>query len=193
MDIAARAREAVEIFEAATEDVGGIVWEDLDFDEPTDEDLEEVSISTDLNGDFDEDFNLDAVATMAREAVDQYESSLNEEDTVVKKDWSLLTVVKLKKELKKRGLKATGRKTDLVKALEESDRELVNGEETRNKHLVPSTVSKSDTEIDSSNDSDYKSLNLNSMTVAQLKEELRRRGLKVGGKKAELIDRLSSA
>lgn len=193
MDIAARAREAVEIFEAATEDVGGSDLEDLDFDEPTDIDLEDVSISSDLNEDFDEDFNLEAVARMAREAVDQYESSLNEEETVVKKDWSLITVVKLKEELKKRGLKATGRKADLVKTLEESDRELTNGEETRNKHPIAPTVSKNDTEIDASNDSDYQSLNLNSMTVAQLKEELRRRGLKVGGKKAELIDRLSSA
>ena len=34
---------------------------------------------------------------------------------------------------------------------------------------------------------------LNKMTVAQLKAELKAKGLKVGGKKAELIERLLEA
>jgi len=198
MDIAALARKAVELFEAAglgdngSEEINGSDWEDLHFDEPTDQDLEEVSTSADFTEDFDQEFDLDTVARMAREAVNQFESKLETEEIAVGRDWSLLTVVDLKKELKKRELKATGRKADLVVALERYDQGLANKEETLTQHLDSQTEVNVSLEIDSSNNDDP-SFDIKIMTVSQLKEELRKRGLKVGGKKADLIDRLASA
>lgn len=198
MDIAAQAREAVELFESAnlgkiaSEEINGSDWEDLNFNEPTDQDLEEVSTSAGFNEEFDEEFDLDTVARMAREAVNQFESELETEEIVVDRDWSLLTVINLKEELKKRELKATGRKADLVAALEKYDRDNANEKEILTQNLGSQTELNDESEIDSSTDDDP-SLDIESMTVSQLKEQLRKRGMKVGGRKAELIERLAAA
>ena len=108
-------------------------------------------------------------------------------------------------QLKKRGLKATGTKTQLVAALLESDRELskMTLEMNKSESNVLDETSLNSVNIlqsDSEGDSKFPSAttteampDFESMTVAELKEELKLRGLKVGGKKSELINRLLQA
>merc|ERR1712232_1098993 len=100
----------------------GSDWEDQNINEPTDQDLKELSkedsSSETFNEEFDEFFRISSEAV---DKVDQLESKLDAEDKVLDTDWSLFTVANLKIELKKRGLKSTGRKAELVKILEEFD------------------------------------------------------------------------
>jgi len=168
-DLAAQAREAVELFEAAglggTESVekNGGAWVDLDIDEPTDQELEELS---------------EEVARLETNAVD--------------KDWSLLTVTHLKAELKLRGLKSSGRKAELVAALQESDREFLIEQTVQYEDSTLGSESGLELELNTSDDAPSTDDNIEAMNISQLKDELRRRGLKVGGRKADLIERLMS-
>lgn len=186
--------------------------------------LEEIDASGDemdlLLGeeeDEEEDIELAELARAAREAVDLFEEkSVLGLPSPSMRDWSVLTVKELRDELKMRGLPTTGKKADLVAALEgvelepqaeavveEDDdtdfdlddvdmeelgkaarqaAELYNGaddEEPSDEALW---------EIENSSSMDYQS-----MTVAELKDELRSRGLPVSGRKSDLIERLEAS
>ena len=174
--------------------------------------------------------------------------------TQYQRDWSSLTVSKLKDELRLRGLKAYGKKTELISMLQKYDREQYtqpvvtdgdedtgaassaddendffdmeeidlaelgrqaraavelgsmaldfDAEEPSDEILMQLETEESmlldlsfDDETTSMTDSSAKSLTMDysSMTVTQLREELRRRDLKSVGKKSELIQRLNEA
>jgi len=245
------AREAVEVFESDVEKSHEAVldqkqqWvhsmvendedddEDDNFDFGTDEDL------------FSSD-NLDEIARAARAAVEAGDNNVIDKDSIpseaivaeiVSKDWSSLNVVQLKEELKKRGLKTSGRKADLVSLLEKSDLEI---SDRKNENGASALLDGGDEEIIELEDFDIEelgrqaraavemfqttggdfdeepteemlaelesemtingefledpkpSIDISKMTVAQLKEECRNRGFKVGGRKAELIERLEN-
>jgi hypothetical protein len=161
------------------------------------------------------ELSLEILAAQARDAVELFEASetvkesidlvdtpeLKDQDfkelskdlkRLDDKDWSSLTVTDLKAELKSRGLKASGRKkADLITTLEESDLDLLKTQQT----LVIQTEESRPTSLKlvSENDNSLSMNNIEKMTVSQLKDELRKRGLKVGGKKADLIKRIMSA
>jgi hypothetical protein len=89
-------------------------------------------------------------------------------------DFKSKSVAELKVELRCKGLRVGGKKSELIqRLLSHSD---------SSSPEVPKTVQVVDTP------QDFKTL-----TVGQLKIELRSKGLKVGGKKAELIERLEGA
>lgn len=205
----------------------------------------------------DDDFegiDLVALGRAAREAVESFENKMNEqeeekaeqrenwaasmssssaEDETVSGtiDWLSFTVAQLKSELKSRGLKATGKKTELVALLEQDDaekaiqddedvdvgytqeakhefedfdveelgrqaREAVqmfqSGKGNFDEEPTQEMLAELENEMAINGDLREQS-EFSEMTVAQLKEECRTRGLKVGGKKAELIERLHSA
>ena len=191
-----------------------------DEEEPSDLDLEEIAMEDvdDFFDETDELADLEDLGKLARAAVDQFEASFGDDNAVEEIDdsseagsvadrvaattnWSVLTVANLKAELKKRGLSATGVKAVLVAALEASDGQLEDGtsEELGDDGMeavdLLSSESEFETEPEGAIERDSVGLlpDFESMTVIQLKEELKSRGLKVGGKKAELIERLSSA
>ena len=92
------------------------------------------------------------------------------------------TVTKLKEELKQRNLVSYGRKLDLIERLEESDRTPV----------VAASGRRASRAAESSEvDDDVVQKVLGKMSVAQLQEELMRRGLSPVGKKNELVARLA--
>jgi len=199
-----------------------------------------------------EDVDLEALGRAAREAVEAFEIDVEQAeeavlderqqwaDSVIEedeeyKDWSSFKVVELREELKKRGLKTSGKKADLVSLLESSDLEIAERQAERQDE---------DEEMDDMQDIDLEALgrqareavemfqttggdfdeeptaemlaeleselameggfledpdsdtnsdtNFSEMTVAMLKEECRSRGLKVSGRKAELIERLEN-
>ncbi|CAJ1950554.1 unnamed protein product [Cylindrotheca closterium] len=124
-------------------------------------------------------------------------------------DYSSMTVPMLKQALKDRGLKESGEKVDLVGRLEAFESEML--ADTTNADDTEESVLEVAEEADDSEDpvtmeSDIKhsiedftvveqeqpEMDYSSMTVTQLKEELRALELPVGGKKADLIARLES-
>mmetsp|Transcript_25215 Transcript_25215/g.52441 ORF Transcript_25215/g.52441 Transcript_25215/m.52441 type:complete len:227 (-) Transcript_25215:1279-1959(-) len=182
--LAAAARAAVEMAD------GGVVTDD-----DSEEDLEYV---------WDED---DSAVTAADALVNGAPASVT---TAV--DWNTYTVMQLRTESKARGLPVQGRKTALIAALEQYELEqmmlevtsadggtildeakameavesfLANGEEPTDddlrqiEELSPSAAMPIE---------DY----FSKMTIAQLKEELRARNLRVSGKKADLVTRLET-
>jgi hypothetical protein len=169
------AREAVEKFETARLenmiedmdddlDLDDISFEDSNFDYMGQSDSELTAISFDEPGLLDERAPNDAPA-----------------DT----DWSVLTVANLKTELTRRGLSATGKKADLIARLEEDDLKRMSGPDKSEVDVNAGDIGQGQqTET---------ALDYESMTVSQLKEELKNRGLKVGGKKSDLIERLFSS
>jgi len=225
--------------------------------------------STDEEEDYEfEDVDLEALGRAAREAVEAFEIDVEQAeeavlderqqwaDSVIEedeeyKDWSSFKVVELREELKRRGLKTSGKKADLVSLLESSDLEIAErqaerqderqdedeemddmqdidlealGRQAREAVEMFQTTGgdfdeeptaemlaeleselamdggfledpDSDTNSDSNSDTNSvtnSDTNFSEMTVAMLKEECRSRGLKVGGKKAELIERLEN-
>ena len=186
---------------------------------------EELEDSSDDDEVSYSDFEESAVVS---EDVDSQEvSSLS-----VLQDWSKLTVANLKIELKNRGLKAYGRKAELVATLEAYEMEQADPEITYDSdsssdetdfdvdsvdleelgRQARAAVASSAASIEVGSSGDEKGLekdNLDTlpssegvsttdgdyekMTVAQLKDELRGRGLRVSGKKAELIERLRAS
>jgi len=251
------AREAVEAFESEVGKADEAVldkkkqWvdsmiedddEDEDFDFEDDKDL------------FSAD-NFDELARTARAAVeatarDAVVASNNRAIDIdsppseaiagelVSKDWSSLKVVELREELKKRGLKTSGRKADIISLLEKSDLEI---SDQKHETVANTKLDGDDDEIIELEDFDIEelgrqaraavemfqttkggfdeepteemlaelesemaingeflgepkpSIDTSKMTVAQLKNECRNRGLKVGGRKAELIERLKNS
>ena len=231
-------------------DAAGVLAKELgqDMDGTSDTD------GTDEEEDYEfEDVDLEALGRAAREAVEAFEIDVEQAeeavlderqqwaDSVIEedeeyKDWSSFKVVELREELKKRGLKTSGKKADLVSLLESSDLEIAERQAERQDE---------DEEMDDMQDIDLEALgrqareavemfqttggdfdeeptaemlaeleselameggfledpdsetnsdtNFSEMTVAMLKDECRSRGLKVGGKKAELIERLENS
>lgn len=275
-------------------DAAGVLAQELqqasvDDDEEYDEDDDEASTEMEDDEMLPEG-NLEDIARAAREAVEMMENVNGEEEVAVFddkeeeespqpkvsiRDWSKLTVAKLRDELRSRGLKAYGKKAELIATLEQYDADtLTNSFEGD----AEESASDSDFDLDFEDDADmeeigrqaraavqayesvdsspveddrdddilgtddfFANIDLNalgeearaavdaqfmeeptddvlqelenelenellvdeptpaekkdysSMTVAQLKVELRDKGLKVSGKKAELIERLQSA
>jgi len=244
------AREAVEAFEIDVEKADEAIldekqqWADSMIE---DDDEEEEDFDFEDDEDLFSAENLDEIARAARAAVEasgnsavDIESppsqSITEE--IVSKDWSTLKVVELRDELKKRGLKTSGRKADLVSLLEKSDLEFndqkeedeasmsVDGEEDEIVELEdfdveelgrqaraavetfqistdsfdeePTEEMLAELESEMALNGDYledskPGIDVSKMTVAQLKEECRNRGLKVGGRKSELVERLQNS
>lgn len=152
---------------------------------------------------------------------------------IAQKDWSSLKVTELKEELKKRGLKISGRKADLVSLLEKSDLEMSDevgkglefdiddekidvefedfdfeelGRQAReavemaeaNFDEEPTEEMLEELESEMGINGEFleepkPNIDFSKMTVAQLKEECRKRSLKVGGRKAELIERIENS
>ena len=203
------AREAVALFEA--ERLQGARTKERIWQERTKEiGIQEGDLDLPDNPDFsyatDEMMNLEELGKLARrEAVDQFEASfddaLRETDqrhATDRIDWSVLTIANLRTEMKKRGLNSTGTKTKLVFALQEYEAKRVRVDEGDVNELkvgvVQKSVSRSDSKpvYEGATASVSAIVDFEAMTVAQLKEELKARGLKVGGKKSELIDRLAA-
>lgn len=230
------AREAVETFETEQREAEEVLsnekqqWadsmieEDDEFDFGGDEDLFSAE-------------SLDAARAAVEASLDNGEDEATAEK-LLSKDWSSLKVAELKEELKKRGLKTSGKKADLVALLEESDLSLSDDEE---EDVTISVEDADDDEIVDMDDFDIEELgrqaraavemfqtnadgfdeepteemlaeleselaingefigepepsaDFSKMTVAELKDECRSRGLKVGGRKAELIERLENS
>ena len=112
---------------------------------------------------------LEAAHSDSKEQEPQKEQETPQESAGI--NYQTLTVANLKEECKKHGLKTTGKKADLVARLAVLTKQ-------PKKEVVAST----------SSNGDY-----NTMSVVELKNELRSKGLKMSGKKAELIDRLQTA
>jgi hypothetical protein len=120
-------------------------------------------------------------------------------------DWSQFTVAQLRDELRSRGLHTAGKKADLVAMLTADDLEPSTEEEMAWKTDIEETskqeieqVAQGEPDLDELGraaraavevfEGDNKSeLEFEAMTVNELKDELRNRGLKITGRKAELI------
>jgi hypothetical protein len=129
------------------------------------------------------------------------------EPEITGRDWATLTTAELKKELKALGLSVQGKKSELVDRLIEFEERSV--QDISASLIEPDVIGSligSDLPEEPSDEalmqiemeessllSDALSDNYDNMSVAQLKEELRKRGLQVGGKKDELIERLRSS
>jgi predicted HicB family RNase H-like nuclease len=127
-------------------------------------------------------------------------------------DWSMQSVQDLRSELKRRKLPTTGKKEvlvarlvqddsvqdlqrdqqhnvdDIVAALQELGNEPTDEALRRLEHEVDDLLSDNSSLAAQRNIS--LSVDYNEMTISQLKEELRRRGLPVSGKKTVLVERL---
>ena len=165
---------------------------DNDRDGPSNEGKDE-----DASGSVEEDAELEqeilsAVAESSQEpkSIDDAEleqeilSAMEESKKELKRledqeEWSQWTVAKLKAELKKRGAAVSGKKADLVARLEGL------AAAGAPQAPAPETPKAKDESISDEQIEDY-----SKWTVAQLKEELRNKGLKVGGKKQELVQRI---
>jgi len=238
------AKKAVAAFESEQEEADKALldqkerWADSMIQEDAEEDVYDYDFK-----DMDDLFsatNLDEIARAARAAVEanissarDIEKSISEE--IIPENWSSLKVIELKEELKKRGLKTSGKKADLVSRLEQSDLELSderNGNddttmpgydmiELENAYIEefgrqaraavelfqatsdgfdeePTEEMLAELESEMAINGEYfetskPSMEISKMTVVQLKEECRNRGMRVGGRKAELIERLENA
>jgi SAP domain len=173
-------------------------FDDIEYVEATDEPSPE--------GDEDvlEEFDIDALGAAARQAVDMFDAR----QAKPMKDWSKMKVADLKLECTARGLKATGKKAELVLLLEEADVATAPIEEEFG--AFSPFVDDIDFDADEPSEAELMRLEENpivyddfeeepttktatdvaSMTVAELKAELKNRGLPIGGKKADLLERL---
>ena len=248
------AREAVQAFETIAEQADEAVLDKKEeWADSMIEDDDEENEDDDFDFEDDEDLfsanNLDEIARAARAAVDAVSNSAIDIDSPLSgvsigefasKDWTSLKVVELRNELKKRGLKTSGKKADLVYLLEESDLEISDPKD-EDEDESSTILDGIDDEIIELEDFDIEelgrqaraavemfktagrdfdeepteemlaelesemamngefleepkaSIEISEMTVAQLKEECRSRGLKVGGKKSALIERLENS
>lgn len=148
------------------------------------------------------------------ESVDLFDAA----EAAVVTDWSKFTVAQLRGELSSRGLPTTGKKAELVATLEslsakDEDEDEIDLEELARaaREAVqrfdldeePSDEALWEIEVDDDDDTDetvndglwdieeaVEKPDFSAMTVAQLKQELKKKGLPVSGKKADLIARL---
>ena len=149
----------------------------------------------------------------AQDAVAMFESS----QLLIKQDWNERTVAQLRSELKARGLATTGKKAELVAILEASDAEQQMADlASDDSGLIGfdsedfgQTVRQSVDVFDSGDDFDDEpsdealweiengaqklEISYSSMSVVELKDELRSRGLSNSGRKADLVRRLLEA
>jgi hypothetical protein len=93
-------------------------------------------------------------------------------------------VAKLREKCKERGLKGGGKKAEIIQRIKDHDA----AEKTLEEAPVVAETEKpvDDDDKDGENDDD----SLMSLTVAKLREKCKERGLKGGGKKAEIIQRI---
>ena len=92
-------------------------------------------------------------------------------------DWKSYTVPELKEELTSRGLSLAGMKADLISRLEADDGNVgALGRDQVGENIIE----------------DEEKTDWNSFTIPKLKEELTTRGLRVSGKKSDLVARLDS-
>ncbi|KAL3939136.1 MAG: hypothetical protein SGBAC_006081 [Bacillariaceae sp.] len=196
-----------------------------------DDDFEDVSDMFSGQGD------LEAIGTAARNAVSMsgaQDGSDKSSPQLPLRDWSKLTVTMLREECKVRGIRAYGRKAELVTKLNQYELEFYQSDTLQTEAAEDSTNDDSDWELemadidlaeigkqaraavqayeDLDDHDDYVEeaaiepastieqetsapvvVDFSKMTVVELKENLRSRGLRVSGKKAELIERLQSA
>ena len=99
---------------------------------------------------------------------------------------SKLTVFELKEKLRQNNLSVDGRKRELIERLHHH---FLN----QNSIDIDQREGEMDNEFDSSSGDKLISVDLDSLTVPLLKERLRGLGLPVGGRKAELVERLQSS
>ncbi len=119
----------------------------------------------------------------------------DKEEKEEEKDYSKMLVKDLRAELKKLGLPSSGKKADLVKRLKDDDKvmeeALRRAEEMSILPLIlaeevsPSPPLYSPPPIPEEEVKDY-----SKMLVKDLREELKKRGLTLGGEKADMIDRI---
>jgi hypothetical protein len=96
-----------------------------------------------------------------------------------------LTVAKLREKCKERGLKVGGKKAEIIQRIKDHDAAEKTVDEASS--VVAETEKPADDDDkDGENDND----SLGSLTVAKLREKCEERGLKGGGKKAEIIQRI---
>ena len=129
-------------------------------------------------------------------------------------DWSKLTVVLLKEELRSRDLRVSGNKAELVARLQEYENEHAKTDDAESLLENEGISIQSSIDLDISDEMkaleqhqeqldtvmrnegydeiDHYKADYGEMTVMQLKDELRKLGLRVSGRKAELITRLES-
>lgn len=223
------AREAVEAFESdlSKADEASLNQKQEWADSMIEEDQNEAS-----DYEFkDDDINERTVVQADRSSVMDLDTTPSE----VPKDWSSLKVFELKKELKKRGLKTSGRKAELVSLLERNDIESFDevensltldigsdnvevgldeididleelGRQAReavemfqgNFDEEPTEEMLQELESEMAINGEFPQeseggVDYSKMTVAQLKEECRKRALKVSGRKVELIERIENS
>ena len=217
------ARDAVKMFEAErlqsrrSKETIRQKWADEivlgdNLEEPSDEDLAEIDMDdedlTDLFDDFESLEDLQIFArNNARQEIDENRLEMIDDSyDDGMPDFSDMTVANLKNELKKRELKSMGTKKQLTAALRESYQQGTQGTEAVNNNLNADFQQAAQDGMDPSQSSSKRDSkespesnvvdalpDFETMTVAELKEELIARGVKVGGKKAELIGRLLGA
>jgi hypothetical protein len=119
------------------------------------------------------------VAETEKPADDDDKDGENDDDSLMS-----LTVAKLREKCKERGLKGGGKKAEIIQRIKDHDA----AEKTVEEAPVVAETEKpaDDDDKDGENDDD----SLMSLTVAKLREKCKERGLKGGGKKAEIIQRI---
>jgi len=136
---------------------------------------------------------------------DYYDSAMYDDDSELEdlygddvdddyKDYNDMTIHTLKEQLRMRNLKLGGRKDELIERLEMYDTEVGNKndkDEGEEQEIIEEgeivTTNEENHRISREHQLDRYSKNY---TAAELKEELAKHGLKVGGRKAELVERL---
>jgi hypothetical protein len=103
-------------------------------------------------------------------------------------DYSAKTVVQLKDVLRSRGLKLGGKKAELIARLHADDGTPAKTLASTLASLQPPAPADSPAEV--GKETTVGAVDYSAKTVVQLKDLLRSRGLKLGGKNAELIARL---
>jgi len=139
---------------------------------------------------------VDAVLEQAAEGEGEEEEE--EEESVVEpspkkakveakpaEDWSKLTVAKLKEELTKRGLDTKGKKAELVARLEAAG-----NDDAMDVDVVQEEEEEEEEEAASE---EITNVDFSKLKVAELKDELAKRGMDTKGKKADLLKRLQGA